>query len=427
MEKSLPIIDRALIATLFSFVMFSIFSISVTQIACGIGGLLWLLRTHLTGTWKNQRFPLGIPFLLFVLACLIAVIDAYDISYSYPSLKKLLEFLIFFWVINCVRENRLRDQLLLVLIASATLAGLFGLYQAWETSVTIATRVEGTLSVYMTFAGILMMVGLLALARFLYGHPKEIWLLPCLGVILACLLFTLTRQAWLGFIIGGTFLVYTKKWKLFLILIISIFVIVFVFKDSIRSKIMDVGLTVEGVFTQSLIHRIQSTLGGLSLQSRKDPNVDWELFSDTFGDRVSLWKGGWEIFKDHPLTGCGFRCVDKLYSKYPDPTGLIKRLRGMHNNFIQLAVDTGVLGLFTWCGIWFYFFSMLYKSLAALDGDPNEKGIILGSAAGSIAFLIGGFFENNLYDSEVAMTLYFLMALPFSGSQNNTGIATKIK
>ena len=162
MEKSLPIIDRALIATLFSFVMFSIFSISVTQIACGIGGLLWLLRTHLTGTWKNQRFPLGIPFLLFVLACLIAVIDAYDISYSYPSLKKLLEFLIFFWIINCVRKNRLRGQLLLVLIASATLAGLFGLYQAWETPVTIATRVEGTLSIYMTFAGILMMVGLLA-------------------------------------------------------------------------------------------------------------------------------------------------------------------------------------------------------------------------------------------------------------------------
>jgi O-antigen ligase len=413
MGKSLPIIDRALIATLFLFVMFSIFSISVTQTACGIGGFLWLLRTHLTGTWKNQRFPLGIPFLLFVLACLIAVIDAYDISYSYPSLKKLLEFLIFFWVIKCVRENRLRDQLLLVLIASATLAGLLGLYQAWETAVTIATRVEGTLSVYMTFAGILMMVGLLALARFLYGHPKGIWLLPCLGVILACLLFTLTRQAWLGFIIGTTFLISIKKGKPFLILIISIFVMVFVFKDPIRSKIMDVGLQSEAPFILNLIFRIQSTLEG-------GP-------SDTFRERVALWKGGWEIFKDHPLTGCGFRCVDKLYSQYPDPTGLIERLRGMHNNFIQLAVDTGVLGLFTWCGIWFYFFSMLYKRLAALDGDSNEKGIILGSAAGSIAFLTGGFFETNLYDSEVAMTLYFLMALPFSGSQNNTGIATKIK
>ena len=70
-------------------------------------------------------------------------------------------------------------------------------------------------------------------------------------------------------------------------------------------------------------------------------------------------------------------------------------------------------------GIWFCFFLMLYKRLAALDGDLNEKGIILGSAAGSIGFLTGGFFETNFYDSEVAMTLYFLMALPFSGTQKS--------
>ena len=297
------------------------------------------------------------------------------------------------------------------------------------------TRAEGTLSTYMTFSGILMMVGLLALARFLYGHPKEIWLLPCLGVILACLLFTLTRQAWLGFIIGATFLISIKKGKPFLILIISIFVIVVVFKDSIRSKIMDVGLVIgqnsEAPFMHNLIFRIQSTLGGGSNEYNKAPAITRKRIyletSDTFSHRVFLWKGSWEIFKDHPLTGCGFRCVDKLHSKYPDPTGWVKRLRGMHNNFIQLAVDTGVLGLFTWIGIWFYFFIMLYKRFASLDGDPNEKGIILGSAAGSIAFLTGGFIETNLYDSEVAMTLYFLMALPFSGSQNNTGIATKIK
>ena len=310
MEKSFPIIDRALIATLFLFVIFSIFSISVTQIACGIGGFLWLLRTHLTGTWKNQHYPLRIPFLLFVLACLIAVIDAYDVSYSYKSLKKLFEFLIFFWVINCVRKNKFRDQLLLVLIASATLASLFGLYQAWETTVTIATRVEGTLSVYMTFSGILMMVGLLALGRILYGHPKEIWLLPCIGIILTCLLFTLTRQAWLGFIVGLVFFIFVEKGKPFLILIISIFAIVFVFKDSIRSTIMDAEIPKEEIFLSNLVHRVQTTLSG----------NDSEL-----NNRIALWQGGWEIFKDHPVTGCGFRCVDKLYSKYPDPTGSIKR------------------------------------------------------------------------------------------------------
>ena len=97
----------------------------------------------------------------------------------------------------------------------------------------------------------------------------------------------------------------------------------------------------------------------------------------------------------------------------------------MHNNFIQLAVDTGILGLFTWCGIWSCFFVMLYKRFAELDGDPNEKGVVLGSAAVAIGFLAGGFFETNVYDSEVAMTLYFIMALPFSGDKKTLRLQQK--
>ena len=136
---------------------------SISQVSAGVGGFFWLLRTHLTDTWKEQRWPLGIPFVLFVLACLIAVANAYDVSYSYKSLKKLLEFLIFFWVLNCVRENNLRNSLSLTLIASATVASLFGFYQVWQASAWLPiARAEGTLSTYMTFAGLLMMVGILA-------------------------------------------------------------------------------------------------------------------------------------------------------------------------------------------------------------------------------------------------------------------------
>ena len=49
----------------------------------------------------------------------------------------------------------------------------------------------------------------------------------------------------------------------------------------------------------------------------------------------------------------------------------------------------------------------------------NERWVILGSATATLAFLAGGFFESNLYDSEVVMLIYLIMALPFSGSQNN--------
>lgn len=183
MERNTPTIDKILTFTLFLFTASSMFSISISQVSAGIGGILWLLRTHLTDTWKEQRWPLGIPFILFVLACFIAVASAYNISYSYESLKKLLEFLIFFWVLNCVSENNLRNSLVLVLIASATLVSLYGFFQAWQLS-EIATnaiqiRPDGLQSTYMTFAGLLMMVELLALAYLIFfnqrtsglGHP----------------------------------------------------------------------------------------------------------------------------------------------------------------------------------------------------------------------------------------------------------------
>ena len=174
----------------------------------------------------------------------------------------------------------------------------------------------------------------------------------------------------------------------------------------------------------SVIQQLQ----GISIpqEELKRPNFIWHFKQrikstvsgedNNFEIRKVLWRAGWEIYKDHPLTGCGFRCVDLLHNQYPDPTGHVKKLRGMHNNFIQLAVDTGIFGLATWVVVWFYFFRFLYKKAFVLQEDPSENWIIFGSAAAALSFLAGGCFETNLYDSEVAMLLYFIMALPFAGS-----------
>ena len=175
-EKIIPVLDKIVIITLFIFTAFSMFSISITQIAGCLGGVAWLLRSYISRSWHLQYWPLRIPFALFALACMVAVIDAYDVSYSYKSLKKLFEIIIFFWVINCVKENSLRDSLSMVLIFAGILASLYGFYQGWKDGINIMNRVEGTMSVYMTFAGLLMIVGMTALGRALFKRPRENWL-----------------------------------------------------------------------------------------------------------------------------------------------------------------------------------------------------------------------------------------------------------
>ena len=404
-EKIVPVLDKIVIASLFVFTAFTMFSISITQIAGGLGGLTWLVRTHITGTWNEQRWPLGIPFALFVLACLVAVVDAYEPVHSYKELKKLFEILIFFWVVNCVRENGLRDSLSSLLIVMATIAGLYGFYQGWRDGVSTGTRVAGTMSVYMTFAGLLMITGMTALGRVLFKSPRENWLWPVVIIILTCLLLTLTRQAWFGFLVGSCFIAYAWRKKYFLIgcaLIIGLAVMVI---EPMQQESQNVFRPKDSSLFEQVKYRIYSMISG------EDP---------TYKMRVALWRVGWEIAKDHPLTGCGFHCVDLINAKYPDPTGIVARLRGMHNNFVQLAVDTGLFGLSTWVGVWVCFFGLLYRRSKTVAGDPSENWVIYGSAAAGLAFLSGGCFESNFYDSEVVMVLYFIMALPFSGSQTKT-------
>jgi len=402
MERVLPALDKFIIAALFVFVFFSMFSISVTQVASGLGGLAWFFRTHFSESIEKQQWPLGIPFALYVLACLLAVINAYDVQYSFGSLKKLLEIFIFFWVVNCVREDRLRDSLALLLIIAAFIAGLLGFYQAWKNGVTVLDRIEGTMSVYMTFAGLLMLAGMMALSRALFKRPKEVWIWAAVVVIATCILFTLTRQAWFGFLVGILFLGFVWKKKYFLISLALMLFIAFTSSAQVKNRFQSFLLPKNETFVEQVKYRIHGIITG------NDYNFDV---------RLALWRGGWKIFKDYPLTGCGFRCVDVVISQYPDPTGFVKRHRGMHNNFVQLAVDTGVLGLTAWFGIWACFFCLLYKRASALKGEPSAEWIVLGSAASGFAFLAGGVFETNFYDSEVVMVLYFVMALPFAGSK----------
>ena len=383
MSLRLVYLDKVIIYSLVSFVCFSFFSISLTQISCGIGGLAWATKCFLTQSWGKQIYPLRIPFFLFIFACLIAVAGAPDISASYKSLKRLLEILIFFWAANCITSEELRERLTIILIAAATLSTLGGLYNAFETGVLHGARAEGTMSVYMTFAGLLMLSLLISSGKLVFAPKENKWIYIAFVMLSACLLLSYTRQAWLGVIAGIIFLIWFRKKSLLWFLPVALVVVFAISPNAIKFRIN-------------------------SLTDLNDANLQ---------RRVALWQGGWLVFKDHPLTGCGFKCIDVLNQNYPDPTGIIGKLRGMHNNFLQLAVDTGLFGLITWISIWVAYFMTLYQRLTANSGDLVYKKDAMGSAAAVVGFLVAGFFETNFYDSEVSMLLYFIMALPFAGTR----------
>jgi putative inorganic carbon (hco3(-)) transporter len=400
-NEMVPILDKVIQFSLVTFVIFSVFSISVTQIAFTLGTLAFLLKTHLTKSWKELRGTwVGIAILCFCLACVSSVITSVDLVSSIKHLKKFLQFIIFFWVANTIQNERLRDLLTRLVILAGVTSSLYGIFplldpeffseMLYGTKPGGIARPIGTMSTPSTFSGVIMLVGLFALGNFLFRKPTKYWTFGSTGIIGLALLFALTRQAWLGFLMGSLFLLFFWN-KKYLMAIPALLVVILLFApDTVTSRIQ-------------------------SLSNMKD---------NAFNQRLTIWKSALDIFKDHPITGCGFKCVDLIHSQYPDPSGFVSHFRGVHSNIFQLLVDTGILGLGFWISIWVAYFIEVYKRLRILDEKADQhstKGILMGSCAAVIGFLIGGVFETTFYDSEVAMLLYFLMGLSLAQTKKTLG------
>ncbi|MCH8933511.1 MAG: hypothetical protein IH923_10635 [Nitrospinae bacterium] len=182
-----------------AFILFDFFSISLTHIFGFLGIGAWLIQTHLTRTWNQVRLPLILPFSLFCLANLLALSTSLNPSRDFLELKRLLEIMVFFWVVNSlgkthpgelfatwfssIKNHRAgrylegwtrklksvstRDLYLYGLMFAGSLASILGLFQAASSGVSLSTRISGTLSIYITYAGLLIMTGIITVSYLL--------------------------------------------------------------------------------------------------------------------------------------------------------------------------------------------------------------------------------------------------------------------
>jgi O-antigen ligase len=236
-----------------------------------------------------------------------------------------------------------------------------------------------------TFSAILMMVGSMAFARLILSHPRNKWLYISSIIITICLTLTLTRLIWLGTLCGLALLVFTRK----KILIIAFLIV----------------LTVAFFLSPTLI------------QERFQSIVDFNDATSTL--RIQMWTASLDVIKDYPLTGCGYECLYLIYDQYPQHPILQEFYYNLHNNIFQITVDSGLIGLGAWLGLWVAYFLAVYRKFHQPSTHALPQWIICGSAAAVLSFLIAGLFETNFYDSEVVMVLYFIMALPFVDSNSS--------
>ncbi len=323
--------------------------------------------------------PIGAFVLLSVLSCVFSTLP----SRSFIQIKGFGTFLLVVFV-SALLDDEGDVRLVVDLWRSTALyLVLRGLVDWLAGADNLDSRVTGGLSVYMTYAGLLLVFVPLLGSRGLSGGRRTSRVADA-GVAAAgalAIALTLTRSAYLGLAIGFLVVLLAARPRLALAAPFGIALFAVLMPLAVRDRLM-------------------------SATNPKDV---------TMNDRVAMWKAGATMIRERPLFGVGPGRVKTLYPVYRVSGWVEPRPGHLHNNVVMIAAETGLPSLLAF--LWFvgaFFAAALRQVRASARGAPL-RGVTLGAIGAMASVFVAGMFEYNFGDVEVLMATLVVATIPFAG------------
>jgi O-antigen ligase len=329
------------------------------------------------------------PILLFFIILLVSSFTSITFK---QSLKELFLYTSIIFLVIMVAKGLNRKQinyLLILFIISATLVSMLGIYQyftgeighrAWvdvKSNPDLEARAFSIMGNPNILAEYLVIVCSLAIALFL--DSKNIYRKILMGIVasinILCLVLTFSRGGWIGFAIA-----------LFTILIFE------------EKRIVPIGILLGIVslffLPDVVIDRIKS------IANLKDTSNAY---------RFLIWSAALKMLKDFWISGVGlgYAAFIKAYPNYT--LGGIKAAHA-HNVYLQIAIETGLLGLI----IFFYNILKTYVMgvLTILQSkDSFYKRISVASMGAVSGLLFHGLVEHVLFDYRIVFSFWLIVGL----------------
>jgi len=333
---------------------------------------------------------------LFALFMFYISISAHDMA-----LKMIPLFLLsYYFLMTAVGQNTQKSSLLyhyalFIIVIMAAFESLIGLLQNYSidlTGLAYYYKISGTFGTPTLFIAMITPAIPTALTVY-YLNDKPFYKnfsLIGLALIIMVLPLTLNRASWLAAAIGTAVFFILKNHE--------------IIKTWINNNLIKkIGLIIAPVVI--LLTFITA------LYFIRPTSAD---------SRLLIWRISYNMFKDNPITGIGFGNYSHKYMDYQadffkDDSHVEKysmiagNVNHAHNEFIQLLVETGIIGLSLFLAILFY---MYYHSLSLLFSHKlkKEDALILNGALSSIsAILVIAFFGFYFYFPYIS--IYFIVYL----------------
>ncbi|MGA9407587.1 MAG: O-antigen ligase family protein [Bacteroidota bacterium] len=350
-------------------------SIAVSSIAFGLS-LLFVGYWSLTERkWLFFQTPLDYFFLAYVCIELLTTATAVFPAQAAVNTKRLLLISVVYLVlVSFDSRKKVLDSLLIVFgaVALISIIEIIYYYVAHEGRLYLFEH-------YMTTGGLKMIVCLLIVPFVLHKETPLVvkrWMSLLFVPSFIALILTNTRSSWVGFL-GGFIVISILKNKYLFFVLVSFLALFFLFAPA------------------SQVHRAKSIV---------------DLSDPTNHSRLVMWSTGLKIFADHPLLGIGDSDVHEVYAKYKSPDD--QEPGGhLHNNFVQLLVTLGLVGLSVVVVMFGKILVVEYRMLRDSIDDWLAGSVTLGAFAVFIGFLLNGLFEWNFGSHQIMVFIWFTVGL----------------
>ncbi|GEM_PF-5866047 len=149
-----------------------------------------------------------------------------------------------------------------------------------------------------------------------------------------------------------------------------------------------------------------------TLMSGQDYNI--VNTNSAAGGRLAIWKSGLVLLLNNPVVGVGAgNSTTAMGQKHGD-----RSWKTMHNSYLQIAVETGLIGLAIYLAILAIILKNCKNTIATLKRSTNQREKVLLPFAcsmriGFIAYMIAGFFLSQAFSPIVPLSLAFSNRLQF--------------